>query len=167
MDFELIPATRKYKSVIENLMQFYLYDFSEYVRYDVGDDGSFQPYPKLKEYWKQKNKHAYLVKKDEKYAGFVLVKFIESKERNYFSIAEFFIMKKYRREGMGTAVAKQIFDLYNGHWEVYQKENNQPAQIFWNKIINDYTKGRFRERWKDGKRIQDFENRESDSINVE
>jgi predicted acetyltransferase len=158
MNFELIAATRKYKNVIENLMQFYIYDFSEYVRHDVEEDGLFGPYPNLKEYWKEKNRIPYVIKKDEKHIGFVLVKYNTSAERNYFSIAEFFIMRKYRREGIGTEVARQVFDLHKGKWEVWQKENNQPAQIFWNKIINEYTKGRFRERWQNGKRIQHFEN---------
>src|SRR5258708_33683791 len=100
----------------------------------------------------------YIIKKDEKYIGFVLVKFIETAERNYFSIGEFFVMRKYRREGIGRSVAAQVFNLHRGQWEVYQKENNIPAQLFWNKVIADYTKGRFNERFVNGKRIQDFEN---------
>jgi predicted acetyltransferase len=87
-----------------------------------------------------------------------LARFIESEGRSYFSMAEFFIMKKYRREGIGRSVAEQIFNLHKGQWEVYQKESNVPAQIFWNKVIDEYTKGQFKERLEDGKRIQDFEN---------
>ncbi|WP_327205186.1 hypothetical protein [Paenibacillus sp. Soil522] len=51
-------------------------------------------------------------------------------------------MKKYRKEGIGKAVAKQIFNLHKGQWEVYQLESNKPAQIFWNKTIDEYTQGR-------------------------
>jgi len=94
---------------------------------------------------------------DEKYIGFVLVRFIESATRNYFSIAEFFIMKKYRRKGIGQAVAEQIFDLHVGQWEVYQKESNEPAQVFWNRVIDRYKKGQFKERFENGRRIHDFE----------
>lgn len=75
----------------------------------------------------------------------MLVKFIESEERNYFSIAEFFIMRKYRMEGIGKAVAEQIFNLHKGKWEVHQKESNRPAQVFWNKTIDGYTRGHFTE----------------------
>ena len=75
-------------------MQFYIYDFSEYVRYDVEDNGSFAPYPDLKDYWEgDNNKFPCLIMKDDKYAGFVSVKFISSIDRSYFSIAEFFILK--------------------------------------------------------------------------
>ena len=136
MNFKLIKASQEYKDVIKNLMQFYIYDFSEYLKCDVEEDGLFGGYPCLEDYWKEGNhKFPYIIKKGERYVGFALVRFIESEERNYFSIAEFFIMKKYRREGIGKAVAKQIFNLHKGQWEVYQKECNKPAQIFWNKII--------------------------------
>lgn len=159
MNFKLIPASPEYKDVINNLMQFYMYDFSEYTKSDVEDDGLFAAYPGLKLYWKEENhRFPYIIKKDDKYVGFVLVRFIESEERNYFSIAEFFIMKKYRREGIGKAVAEDIFNLHKGQWEVYQMESNKPAQMFWNKIIDEYTKGQFKERFENRRRIQKFKN---------
>lgn len=159
VNFKLIRASEEYKDVLKNLMQFYIYDFSEYVNCDVEEDGLFGAYPSLEDYWKEENhRFPYVIRKDGKYVGFVLVRLIESEERNYFSIAEFFIMRKYRREGIGKAVAKQIFNLHKGHWEVYQKESNKPAQPFWNRIIDEHTKGQFKERSEDGKRIQDFEN---------
>ena len=159
MNFTLLPASEEYKAVIQNLMQFYIYDFSEYVKYDVDDNGLFAPYPNLDDYWKEtSNKFPYIIKKDDKYVGFVLVKFIESQERMYFSIAEFFILKKYRRTGIGKAIAIKVFNLHKGQWEVFQKESNKPAQIFWKKVIEEYTKGQYKESSEDGKRIQNFEN---------
>jgi len=156
MDFELIYASRRYKGVIKNLMQFYIYDFSEYVGCDVEENGLFKAYLKLDDYWKEKNnKFPYIIKKDEKYIGFVLVKRFKSKS-NYFSIAEFFVMKRYRRTGIGKAAAKQIFNLHKGQWEVHQRENNKPAQEFWNKVINEYTNGEFSDHVENGRRIQNF-----------
>jgi predicted acetyltransferase len=91
-----------------------------------------------------------------KCAGFVLVRRIQTDEENYFSIAEFFIMKNYRRLGLGKRVAKEIFDLHIGQWEVFQIEKNKPAQFFWKKTINEYTNGDFQERVEAGKTIQKF-----------
>ncbi|MCR8656691.1 GNAT family N-acetyltransferase [Paenibacillus endoradicis] len=159
MNYELIKATEDYKDVLRNLMQFYIYDFSEFVKCDVEDDGLFGTYPHLEDYWREVNhRFPYVIKQNDKYVGFVLVRLIESKERNYFSIAEFFILKKYRKEGIGKAVAKQIFNLHKGQWEVYQIETNKPAQLFWNKTINEYTQGNFKERIENKRKIQDFEN---------
>jgi predicted acetyltransferase len=66
-------------------------------------------------------------------------------------------MRKYRRKGIGRSMAEQVFQFHKGQWEIYQKENNKPAQAFWRKIISDYTNGQFKERREDGKRIQEFE----------
>ena len=159
MNFKLFQASKKYQKVINNLMQFYAYDFSEYIKWDVEANGLYNDYPFLGDYWEEENhRFPYIIMKDEKYVGFVLVRFIEGDKREYFSIAEFFILKKYRQMGIGKSVANQIFNLHRGQWEVYQKESNKPAQIFWNKIIHEYTKGQFKERFENGRRIQDFAN---------
>jgi predicted acetyltransferase len=159
MNLKIIKASEEHKAVINNLMQFYIYDFSEFIKCDVEEDGLFAAYPNLENYWEEKNhRFPYIIKKDEKYIGFVLVRLIETKERNYFSIAEFFVMRKYRREGTGKEIAQVIFNLHKGQWEVYQKESNEPAQIFWNKVINEYTNGNFVQHLENGKLIQNFEN---------
>ena len=156
MNAQLLKASHQHKEVIKNLMQFYMYDFSEFVHLDVEADGLFSAYSTLNDYWKDQNRFPYLIQKEEKYIGFVLVRFIETAQRNYFSIAEFFVMKKYRRTGIGKTIAHQIFSSHKGEWEVYQKESNKPAQFFWNKVIDDFTKGYFTERFENGKRIQHF-----------
>ncbi|WP_336780343.1 GNAT family N-acetyltransferase [Paenibacillus illinoisensis] len=157
MNYELIQASKEHKGIIQNLMQFYIYDFSEFIHCDVEGDGLFKPYPYLEDYWIEvDHRFPYVIKQEHNYIGFVLVRCIGSEERKYFSIAEFFIMKKYRKEGIGTAVAKQLFDMHKGHWEVHQLENNVPAQRFWNKVIHEYTQGNFSDRVEDGKRIQEF-----------
>jgi predicted acetyltransferase len=159
MNFILLKASEEHKVAVQNLMQFYIYDFSEYVKYDVEENGLFAPYPNLADYWERDNsKFPYVIKMNGKYAGFVLVKQINSTDRSYFSIAEFFILKKYRREGIGRAIATKVLNLHKGQWEVYQKISNNPARVFWNSVISEYTKGQFKERVEDGKRIQNFEN---------
>ncbi|MBU5312201.1 GNAT family N-acetyltransferase [Tissierella carlieri] len=159
MEFQIIKTSKEYKDILGNLMQFYFYDFSEFVKCDVEDNGLYRAYEYLDDYWNEENhRFPYLVKRDGKYIGFVLVRLIESEEGNYFSIAEFFIMKKYRRKGIGQAVANKIFDLHRGQWEVFQIETNNPAQAFWHKTIDEYTKGRFKERSENGKKIQEFVN---------
>lgn len=155
MSFQLVYASG-HIDVIKNLMQFYMYDFSEYIDYDVEDDGFYTPYPDLDDYRNEgAGNFPFIIKKNEKYIGFALVKKHQSFEK-YFSIAEFFIMKKHRRSGIGKAAAKQLFKLYQGDWQVRQRENNIPAQQFWRNVINDYTNGDFTERIEDKRTVQDF-----------
>jgi predicted acetyltransferase len=70
-------------------MQYYIYDFSEFVKCDVEEDGLYGAYPHLEDYWKDVNHFPYVIKQDDKYVGFVFVRLIESEARSYFSIAGF------------------------------------------------------------------------------
>jgi predicted acetyltransferase len=149
-------AELKDKEAIKNLMQFYFYDFSEFVEAYVGNDGLFGEYPYLNNYWEEEERFPYLVEKDGKLAGFILVREVQEENNLYWSIAEFFIIKKFRLSGLGMYAAHHVFESHKGNWEVFQIETNKPAQAFWRKVINDYTKGQFVERKEEGKIIQVF-----------
>jgi predicted acetyltransferase len=158
MKVTLTKALRKDERVMENLMQFYIYDFSEFVDLDVKKDGLFEPYSGLRDYWDNENqKFPYFITEGDILLGFVLVRQITESDKSYFSIAEFFVMRKYRRKGIGRSIAEQVFQLHKGRWEIYQKESNKSAQIFWRNVIAKSTEGRFKERTENGKRIQEFE----------
>lgn len=157
LDYNIRKIPLSEKQTLQNLMQFYFYDFSEFVEAHVGEDGLFGSYPYLDDYWSEPDhRFPYLLELDGRLAGFVLVRWIETEEKNYFSIAEFFVMKKYRRFGLGKQVAKSIFELHKGEWEVFQIEKNAPAQSFWKNVIHEFTDGDYTESIKSGKVIQRF-----------
>jgi predicted acetyltransferase len=65
-------------------------------------------------------------------------------------MAEFFVMRRYRRKGVGLAAASAIFDRFKGPWEVRQRDENVEATAFWRRVIAHYTGGRYQEvRWDD------------------
>lgn len=106
-NFSIVPANHTHRETLANLMQFYIYDFSEFLDFDVEENGQYSPYP-LDEYFQEGNRQfAYVIKREEKYAGFVLVRLIEDVGVRHYSIAEFFVLKKYRREGIGKAELKK------------------------------------------------------------
>lgn len=156
MSFELRDATKEEKEIIANLMQFYVYDFSVFVSYDVDEKGLFGAYPKLDEYWNEPaSRFPYLLRKDGHHAGFVLVDRIAA-EPPVFSVTEFFVLKKYRGQGLGKTAAIQLFDRHKGLWKIQQRENNQPAQQFWIRVIDAYTKGKFSDSFINERRVQEF-----------
>jgi predicted acetyltransferase len=159
LKIQVIKATVGNKQVVSNLMQLYMYDFSEYTGSDVESNGLFADYPHFEEYWSEDNhRFPYLIIYEEQCIGFVFVRRIETSVKSYFSVAEFFIMRKYRRKGFGSMVAKEVFNLHRGNWEVYQMDSNMPARIFWNSVITDYSNGLFSERKENNRSIQQFNN---------
>ncbi|KOR88985.1 GNAT family N-acetyltransferase [Paenibacillus solani] len=144
MGIELVPKRKQ--AVIVNLMQLYLYDFTEYLDISVTDQGLFLPYPDLDEFWKKRErKYPHLITFDHRPAGFALIEKMEKTGEADYYMTEFFVMRKYRRTGLGTWAATCLFDLYQGRWKVTQVSNNIPAQAFWRKVIESYTGGRYDE----------------------
>ena len=147
MNIELVEATLADKPALANLLELYQYDFTEYTDDDVGPDGRFG-YRYVDAYFAESDRHAFLIKAGGQLAGFALVRRTTSAAAggDVFDMAEFFVMRKYRRRGVGAEAARQAFDRFPGRWEVREMAANTPARSFWRRIIADYTSGHFDER---------------------
>lgn len=162
MDFELYPAGRDDYPAFRNLMHLYLYDFSEYTGDDVDEQGMFVD-EYLERYWVEPTRYPFLIRVGGKLAGFVLVRQLDDQPVGQLvthSIAEFFVMKKYRRHKIGARVACEVFDRFPGRWNVSQEPLNLPAQAFWRRVIGEYTGNRYHEEVDSfiGGPMQVFEN---------
>ncbi|MEK4511980.1 GNAT family N-acetyltransferase [Paenibacillus anaericanus] len=138
------------KSTLRNLIELYKYDFTEYYPEDVNENGLYE-YKYFDHYWTETGRHPYFIRVEGILAGFALVREIETTDNStIYSIAEFFVMKKYRHQGIGQYVAAELFNKFNGVWKVAQIETNKPAQKFWRKTIEGYTNNNFQEIREDG-----------------
>ena len=133
------------KPVLRNLMQLCLYDYSEYNGEDVGEHGLFG-YKYIDHYWTEEGRHPFFIQVEGKLAGVALVRELSPvSEKPEYELAEFFVMRKHRRKGVGADAAFRLFDLLPGKWSVGQEAGNKPAQAFWRNVVGDYTGGRFTE----------------------
>jgi len=142
---ERIPV--EHKSVLRQLMELYDYDFSEYSGADVNEHGLYG-YGRVDHYWTAESRIPYFIKVGGKHAGFVLVGHYvpEGTTSPIWAINEFFIMRKYRRRGIGTYVACRVFDMHRGSWQVSQVCDNDISLLFWERVISDYTNGAYEKR---------------------
>ncbi len=62
MNFSLVKASKEHQSVISNLMQFYIYDFSGFIDMDVEETGQFAAIPVWKKYWEESDKFPYVIR---------------------------------------------------------------------------------------------------------
>ncbi len=151
MRVSLDVATRVDEVTLDNLVQLYAHDFSEFVPLDIGDDGRFEGLP-LAPYWIDTWRYAFLLRVNGALAGFALVH-ARSKltaEDGVFDMAEFFVLRRFRRSGVGRAAAFALFDRFRGRWEVRQRASNEGATAFWRRAIGAYTHDHFEDRtWND------------------
>ena len=50
-------------------------------------------------------------------------------------MAEFFILRKHRRAGVGAAAARAVFARYPGVWEAAVVRRNTAALAFWRRAV--------------------------------
>jgi predicted acetyltransferase len=131
---DVTPATREQKPVIDNLIQLYAHDFSEFQDIELDSNGRFN-YTPLPLYWTDPNCYPFLVKVDGKPAGFVLVK----QQAGVWDMAEFFIVRGCRRHGVGTVVTHELWKRFPGPWEVRVMQANHAALPFWERAISRFT----------------------------
>lgn len=136
---ELHAAAREQAPVLENLLQLYAHDFSEYVDIATDDAGRFA-YARLPLYWTEATRFPFLVKVDGLLAGFVLVSrgSLVSGDSQVWDMAEFFVMRRYRRRGIGAALAQEVWRRFPGRWEVRVHERTKPALQFWTAAISAF-----------------------------
>ena len=150
-----VPAAQR--PGLDRLLQLYLHDFSEFAPIgsphgEVDEEGRFD-YPGLESYWREDGLIPLLIRADGQLAGFVLV--------NRWSalglpldhvVAEFFVLRKYRRARVGTRAALLVFRRYPGQWEVPVAWYNGPALAFWRRVTEEAALGEVEEIAGDGKR---------------
>lgn len=150
VDITIAPAPVEQKPLFSRLMQLYAYDFSEVTGADIGDDGLFRA-PAVDPCWTDPRRHPFLIRADGACAGFLIVsgrsRLVEA--LSCWDVAEFFVLRRFRRSGVGTRAATLAFDTFRGPWEVRQTARNTAATAFWRRVIEDYTGGRFREEIRD------------------
>ena len=135
----LVPATLDQEPVLANLLELYAHDFSEFHPIDLHANGRFG-YKNLSRYWNQIDHHPFLVQVDGKLAGFVFVKKGSeiSGNASAWDVQEFFIVRAYRRRGIGISVAHQVWKRFAGPWEVRVMESNRAALNFWQQTIKRF-----------------------------
>lgn len=131
MAVTLHRATDADLPVVLNLVPLYLHDMSEHTGWPCNADGTFTGCDRMASYWQEPGKHAFVLKNDKELAGFAMVRGNHDEPDIDFSIAEFFVLRKFRRRGVGQYVAAALFDQFRGRWMVEVFMANTVAIEFW------------------------------------
>ena len=142
MNVQLHRATVGDRTTLVNLMQLYVHDFSEHwagrTEGELGADGRFPDYP-LDSYWSDPKHIPLLIRIDDHLGGFVLINDASHSGRPVDrNVAEFFVVRKHRRSGVGILAAHQAFSRYPGQWEVAVARRNVAALAFWRKATRQH-----------------------------
>ena len=154
-------------ALLANLVELYLHDLSEAFPIEVGPEGRFG-YPGLSLYWSDpEHCFPFLIKHGQRIVGFVLVTRGSpmSEDPSVFDIAEFFVVRRHRRESVGKRAAFLLWDHLPGRWIVRVSEANTGAIGFWTALITEYAAGKAAQFSRPGSpsawRVFSFDSRQS------
>lgn len=144
MEVQLRQVTVDEKEILRNLLEKYDYEFSQWDKRDVNKLGLYG-YDYLDHYWTEENRWAYFILVDEKLAGFAMVgRRPEVHDRDtHFSMAEFCVLLKYRRLGVGKQGFYQLLKMHKGKWQLKLHPANTASVHFWKNTIEEYTQGKY------------------------
>lgn len=145
-------ATPDMAPMLSNLLELYVHDLSEIFPVELGPEGRFG-YEKLPLYWADPAvRHAFLIKHGSHVAGFVFATRGSPVSENPedLDVAEFFVLRAYRRSGIGRQAAMALWDSVPGYWVVRVAEANRSGLRFWSEVIRSYTSGDFVESVQPG-----------------
>ena len=139
---ELRPAHRDELQTIENLMQFYMYDFSQWLPLKLGEHGFFSIQPK-DDYWRNPATQTFLIRVDGELAGFVTVDDDTHTDGAQHNIGYFFLTRRFRGQGVAQFVVSALLSRLPGQWQIFHIDANLPAQRFWARLIPELVSGAF------------------------
>lgn len=125
---------------IENLMQFYNYDLSEWTPVAFAPEGRYQLRPKAP-YWAQPDVHPFLIWVGDELAGVAVVDRDCEDSQSDHNMGYFFLARGYRGHGLAARAAGEVLARFPGRWEVYHLMANTPAAQFWPGVIRGRAAG--------------------------
>ena len=126
----LRAAERAHWPAIENLLQFYFYELSAWYPIRFGEDGRY-PIGAKTDYLAHAGTHAWLILVDEELAGVAIVDDELADARRDFNLGYFFVGRRFRGLGVGSAAFGGLLARYPGAWELYYLARNEAAAGFW------------------------------------
>ena len=135
---ELIQTGPEEAELIRNLYQYYAYESSDWEQEDVEADGRFYIHDEhLARYWQDPRWSANLLLVDGYIAGFLLIERSELPGINALELADLFILKRYRRKGIGRALATQVLTSGEADWLVRFYDQDEASQAFWRSVLDN------------------------------
>jgi predicted acetyltransferase len=122
--------------VLANLLELYVHDFSELVRVELKPHGRFD-LPIDERWWSDAGHFPFFLRRGDELCGFVLVRRGSrvTNDPTALDVAEFFVVRGARRQGVGLGAVHALLAALPGRWEVRVRRNNHAALAFWQRAL--------------------------------
>ena len=128
-----VPVPFEEKADLASLMQAYVGEMSQIIGLPPGDGR----YAYFDLYWTEPDRRwPFWLKVDDTNVGFALLR--RNPDIMRMEMAEFFVLPRFRRTGIGKAAARRLIRRRPGDWRITQRENNAGAIAFWHRVLDGF-----------------------------
>jgi len=129
------PIASDQASVLANLFELYVHDFSEQLPLELKANGRFD-LPLDEAWWKSAEHFPFFIRAQGKLLGFALARRGSRVTSNadVMDVAEFFVVRGARQRGVGKRAALALFAAFPGRWEIRVRQSNRGAKAFWQSV---------------------------------
>lgn len=137
MSVKVARASLAQKYWIREKLQSYLAELSRFGSIEKNSKGQYD-YPYLDHYWRQPDRHPFIIYLDNEPVGFLLVR----EDRNpadgvYLTeIAELYILPAFRQHSVASSAVSEVLGYFPGNWRAAVFRANDVAYSFWRRLIS-------------------------------
>jgi predicted acetyltransferase len=128
---ELELVSEESRPIVENLLQLYIHDLSQFRLSRPDETGRFNHDDRYAAFFTEPDRCAYIFRDDSGPVGFGLVRGLAEPRR---LMAGFFIVRGVRRLGVGRHAALAMLRRHVGAWEIPFQDENVGAARFWREL---------------------------------
>ena len=134
MDIKIEHLSVDDKDAIKNMYQYYVHDLSEFNENLQIDSMGLFDISFVDSYYSEDHLIPLKITLADSIIGFV---FCSTGQKVDYVIQDLFILRNYRKRGIGKLAVKQLFDLYSGRFGLGILIKNEPAKLFWEHCFED------------------------------
>jgi predicted acetyltransferase len=135
--FSVQVGTRKDIALLSRLLQLYFFESTSWSGEDIQEDGLYDNDEQALLLFldPERTEKAYILRVDEKPAGFVLVEEVEFEGKQILEYADVFVLPKHRGIGLASAATEQIVIGSGRPWLFAVFRNDLSALRYWQRAF--------------------------------
>lgn len=145
---QIVKVETNQRLILKHLITLFLHDLSEFnPDQEFNQENGLFEFDEFEWFFEKNGLSPYFIIFDNNIVGFILIQSdpFTNPDRYDYLVNSFFILKKFRRRGLGKQAAHQLFQQLPGRYVIGQLSNNDPAIAFWRSVYH-YLHVEFEER---------------------
>lgn len=129
---DVVPVSDK--ETLAGHFQYYLAEHAVFTG-RTPRDGVFE-YPWFEDYWRNPDSRwPFWMRRGDDFVGLAFVHLDDADDR--YELAEFFVVKQFRGQGLGDRFAREVILRFPGKWKLHQVAINARAVAFWRRVLGN------------------------------